>query len=391
MTDPMNKTSPRECVLTNARLCLPDQIVEGTVSVVDGKIHAVDTGRSGLPQAVDLAGDFLMPGIVELHTDNLEKHLIPRKMVRWPSTLAAFLTHDLQMLGAGVTTAFVSICVGEYAHNKHMRRELLHRSIETLRRVHALDAARGEHLLHLRCEAPDPEMWNLLEPYLDEPLLRFLSVMNHTMGQGQFADPARFRAYYDNGTWTEEYFERLKIETRENNERFAEPQRRQVVEACAARNIPVASHDDATLADVERAAADGVAVSEFPTTLEAARHAHAKGVRVMMGSPNIILGGSHSGNVAAMEVAKVGCLDILSSDYAPQSLLPSAFQIHRETGAPLHETLAALTLNPADAVNLPDHGRLAPGARADLLRVSLYDDEPHVHDVWVGGVKVLGR
>jgi alpha-D-ribose 1-methylphosphonate 5-triphosphate diphosphatase len=130
-------------------------------------------------------------------------------------------------------------------------------------------------------------------------------------------------------------------------------------------------------------------LTEFPTTLEAARAAGELGLAVLAGAPNLIRGGSHSGNVAAATLAEAGHLDILSSDYIPSSLLQAAFRLcDGELGLSLPEAIAKVTAVPADAVGLNDRGIVAEGYRADLVRVQVIDGRALVRGVWVGGERV---
>ena len=137
------------------------------------------------------------------------------------------------------------------------------------------------------------------------------------------------------------------------------------------------------------AKADGIRIAEFPTTHEAARAARQHGMSVIMGAPNVVCGGSHSGNVSALDLAAEDLLDGLSSDYAPKSLLHGAFILHDRIGLPLPKAVATVTAHIAAGVGLPDRGELAPGKRADLIRVRWIGDIPVVRSVWREGPQVM--
>ena len=380
--------SAEELVLTNARIVTADEVVTGTLRIRDGVISDVERGATRAGGAVDCCGDFVLPGLIEMHTDNLEKHLVPRPGVEWPSPLLAILAHDVQIAGAGITTVLDAISVGEY-EPVSKRNDLLELSIAALRQAGKRGLLRIDHLLHLRCEYGDKAVVDLLRTYIDDPLLRLVSLMDHTPGQRQWRDMSKWRQYHSKDGWSEERAEAVLAHRLTMQERYAAGNREKITALCRERNVPLASHDDTLFEHVEQAVEDGVALSEFPTTLEAASLAHDKGMRVVMGAPNVVRGGSHSGNVSALEVAQAGCLDILSSDYAPKSLLHAAFELHAQGVLSMPEAASTVTANVADAVGLDDRGRIAEGLRADLVRVTLVDDAPVARTVWRQGKRVL--
>ena len=197
-----------ETVFTNARLITPDAVVEGTLVVRDGHIVSLDNGASTLAERIDLEGDYLMPGLVELHTDNLEKHFIPRPKVLWPQGVPAFFAHDAQIVASGITTVFDALSVGEY-HDKG-RIAMLGKAVGALNSCRSTGKLRSEHLLHLRCEVADPRMQDLFFPLSDTPALSLVSLMDHTPGQRQWRDTSSYRTYYSNiASWTDEEFEQV--------------------------------------------------------------------------------------------------------------------------------------------------------------------------------------
>lgn len=383
-----------ETIFTNAQLVLPDGVARGSLAVRDGRIADLAEGR-GAPGTwpstlVDLEGDFLLPGLIEMHTDNMEGHLRPRPGVQWPSPLAALIGHDTQVAGAGITTVLDSVCCGDL-HKERNRSALLELTVRAITDGREKNVLRADHLLHLRCEICDPEAVGLFEPYAGESILRLVSLMDHTPGQRQFTSTDKFRQYYKSKhlAWSEEEFRAVMVELKAQQDEHSGPNRQAVVGLCKERNVPVASHDDTTVEHVEEGLDDGVSISEFPTTMAAARAAHEAGVGVVMGAPNLVRGGSHSGNVSAMELAREGCLDILSSDYVPSSLLHSAFLLHQNLDWPLHEALATVTSTPAQFLQMSDRGQLKPGKRADLVRVRLVDGYPVVRMVWRKGERII--
>jgi alpha-D-ribose 1-methylphosphonate 5-triphosphate diphosphatase len=218
-----------------------------------------------------------------------------------------------------------------------------------------------------------------------------MSLMDHTPGQRQFRDVGMLREFYMRGSaMTAEHVDRFIEERLLLHAQFAVENRRALVEISRQRNVPLASHDDTTLDHVAEAKSDGVCIAEFPVTAEAAQACHGAGIKVLMGAPNIVRGGSHSGNVAAIELARTSALDILSSDYIPSSLLLSAFHTARELPhVGLANAVAMVTINPAEASGLTDRGEIARGKLADLIHVSCASEVPVVRQVWRGGQRVL--
>jgi alpha-D-ribose 1-methylphosphonate 5-triphosphate diphosphatase len=379
-----------ELIFTNARIVTADtEIADGTLVTSGGRILAVEEGRSRDRQAVDLGGDLLLPGFVELHTDNMERHFSPRPGVRWPPE-AAVLAHDAEMAGAGVTTVFDAVRIGDMFDGDQFS-ESYHRMLGAIATVQQAGATRAEHLIHLRCEICFRDTATLFADVAVSPRVKLVSIMDHTPGQRQFVDAAKLKLYYTKKYgMTDAAFEAFCVERRQAHERYSPKNRRAIVEVAHARNLALASHDDATPEHVAESVADGMSIAEFPTTIEAASASHQAGLAVLVGGPNMVLGGSHSGNIAALELARRGVADILSSDYVPTSLLHGAFALARaEAGIGLPQAVRMVSLNAARAVGLDDRGELAPGKRADFVRLSLIGDIPVVREVWREGRRVV--
>jgi alpha-D-ribose 1-methylphosphonate 5-triphosphate diphosphatase len=379
-------------ILRNARIVLCDEVVHGCLAVRDGRIADISSGNSAAPDSIDFDGDLLLPGLVELHTDNLERNLMPRPKVRWP-TLPAVFAHDAQVAAAGITTVLDALSVGDIDHES-VRAEGLEETVRHIGQAADRGLLRADHLLHMRCEIAVPNVLDLLRPFLAEPRLRLVSLMDHTPGQRQWTDFAHYRTYVTGKKgWSDEKRERMITELLAAQERYADTHRQAITAMCRERGLAMATHDDTTEDHVHQAASEGIAISEFPTTLAAARAANAHHMGVIMGAPNVVRGGSHSGNAAAIDLARHGLLDALSSDYVPASLLHAAFLLGHQAGFSLPEAVATVTANPAAMAGLADRGRLAAGNRADLLRVKLLEDgdapHPVVSAVWREGRQVL--
>ena len=376
-----------ETVLANARIVLRDDVVDGSLVVADGVVRAIDGGPTSAPGAQDLGGALLIPGLIEMHTDNMEKHMVPRPGVLWPSPVAAILAHDLQIAGAGITTVYDAITIGEY-HENSLRRRILDDSVAAVTAARDGDLLRADHLIHLRCELGDPAVVDMCTPYVDNPLVGLVSLMDHTPGQRQWRDISKMVQYNKLEGWSAERLQAYIDERVERQGIHARPNRERILAMFGPRGLPLASHDDTLIEHVDEAVADGVLISEFPTTEDAAAAARAKGMAIVMGAPNVVRGGSHSGNVSALDLAAAGLLDGLSSDYVPASLLQSAIQLHERHDTPLPDAIGYVTANIADMLGLADRGEIAVGRRADLVQVDLVGSVPVIRSVWRQGRRV---
>lgn len=375
-------------IIQNAKIVLADDIIHGWAAVADGRVFEIGEGTPP-ERGLDLHEDYLVPGLVELHTDHLESHYAPRPKVRW-HPLGAVLAYDAQIASSGITTVFDSLRAGVDVDGGGLGAELIElaEAIDEARRHNLL---RCEHLTHLRCEIPSPDVVEVVEDFVARFPVGLMSLMDHTPGQRQFRDLSKYQIYYSGkmGKSPSEIEGIIAEKQRVNGDRSA-VNRPALVALAQSRKIPLASHDDTTLEEVEKSIEEGVALAEFPTTLDAAKASHAEGITVMMGAPNLIRGGSHSGNVAAETLAQEGVLDILSSDYVPASLLMAAFDLPRRVPTiALPQAIRTVTKNPADATGLSDRGEIAAGKRADLVRVHVKGETPVVRQVWRTGTRII--
>ena len=376
-------------IIKNARIIAADEDFTGSVLIEDGRIQSVDRGNSAVLGAEDWVGDWLMPGLVELHTDNLEKHLSPRPGVLW-NAHSAITVHDAQCAAAGITTVLDSVVIGDLEEGG-ARNQMLHSSIAALHQCSEEGLMRVEHLLHLRCEVSAPDILEVFHQYVGDSLLRLVSVMDHTPGQRQWRDLKSYRRYTErNGSYSEDEFDAMIAQRKADQQAFALPHRQLIVKAIRALGIPLASHDDTLLSDVALAVEEGVGMSEFPTTVAAAQAARDAGMAIIMGGPNMVKGGSHSGNVSAAELAQCDLLDIFSSDYVPSSLLLATFMLGNLENWTLSKAVRTVTCNPARAIGLDDRGDVAAGQRADLLRVRMNRvGMPHVLETILNGQRAF--
>jgi alpha-D-ribose 1-methylphosphonate 5-triphosphate diphosphatase len=377
------KSTGSETIIGNARIVLADRVIDhGWIAFAGGKV--AEFGEGDAPRgAEDAAGDLVMPGLIELHTDHLEAHYVPRPKVYW-NPLAAVISYDGQLATSGITTVLDSVRVGREDDTDETM------LIEAIASAREAGLLRSDHFLHLRCEIPMPDVIETLEQLIGRADLRLMSLMDHTPGQRQFRDEEKLRQYYRGKSGkTDAELDILFAQRLANQGAYAADNLRAVVAMARQYAIPLASHDDTTDENVAEAVRDGVSVAEFPTTMEAARGVHRAGIGVLMGAPNVVRGGSHSGNIAAVDLAREGLLDILSSDYIPSSLLMGALQLPKHVPAiDLASAIRTVTKAPAEAVGLHDRGEIATGKRADVIRVHVAGDVPVVRTVWREGQRV---
>jgi len=372
-----------DTILTHARLVLPDRVIQGSLLVRNGQISDLQTGDAS---GTDLDGDYLLPGIVDVHTDNLERQVQPRSNARWPSRSALF-AHDAQCAASGVTTVLDALCVGNLGYEHERTRTFLD-GVADLSALGDSGLLKAQHYLHLRCEIPAPDMRALLEPVAAHRSVRMVSLMDHTPGFGQYADLDIFRGLRRREGWSAEKIETSIGELQKRRSHLRNPNRRWVLALMARDGIAIASHDDRTAEEIAENLADGILISEFPVTMAAARAARSRGMQVIAGAPNIVRGGSHSGNVSVADLVRAEVVDVLASDYVPASLVEAAFRCTQSTGISLPQAVGLVTERPARMAGLHDRGRLAIGLRADLVQVRVHEGIAVVRAVWCAGVRV---
>src|SRR3979411_450207 len=381
----------RDTVLGNARIVLADRVIErGWIAFADGRVAGYGEGNAPAGSE-DANGDLIMPGLIELHTDHLEAHYVPRPKVFW-DPIAAVVSYDGQLATSGITTVLDSLRVWreDGAEEVDGRAGVLAEAIASARDA---DLLRADHFLHLRCEIPMPSVVEEAKELIGRPDVRLMSLMDHTPGQRQFRNEAKLRDYYrgKGAGMTDAELDTLFERRFAYQKADAAANMREIVALGDEYEIPVAVHGDISDETVGDAIRDRVSVAEFPTTMEAARGLHQAGIGILMGAPNMVRGGSHSGNIAAVDLAREGLLDILSSDYIPSSLLMAALQLPRHVPAiELPPAFRTVTTTPAEAVVLADRGEIAIGKRADLIRVHVARDVPVVRSVWREGRRVAG-
>lgn len=375
-------------ILANVDLVLPDRVTRGAIHIEGDQIADITEGGAVPAGALDCGGDLLIPGLIELHTDNLERHIQPRPGVDWPHQ-AAILAHDGELASTGITTVFDALRIGSlYGAGRGYAPYALALA-EEINELTRQQATRISHFIHLRAEICSETLLEEVAAFGPDHRVRLVSLMDHTPGQRQFRDLRKLAEYEQgkHGLSEEQFAAHVK---RLTALRAANGDHNEVEAVRFANNLgaTLASHDDTTADQVGVSAAYGVRLAEFPTTSEAAAASREAGIKIIMGAPNLIRGGSHSGNVAASELAEAGLLDILSSDYIPSSLLLGAFML-ADIWDDLPRAIATVTATPAGSTGLTDRGQLSKGLRADLIRVNHSEgNTPRIRGVWSRGLQV---
>jgi alpha-D-ribose 1-methylphosphonate 5-triphosphate diphosphatase len=375
--------------LSNAKLITEGAEFLGSITFNEGGIIDIDEGASVVNGAIDCEGDYVCPGLVELHTDNLERHLQPRPGVRWTSK-AAILAHDRELASIGITTVFDALRVGSVLSDENTTGYVKY-ARETASNVLSLlstNSLKISHFLHLRAEICTDTLPDELDEFGDDDRVGLVSLMDHTPGQRQFRNVEKLREYlkgkhgFSDEKIEEHFAERVELQAR-----VGKKHRDIAVAFSRSVGAILASHDDTTVEDVKSSANVGVTVAEFPTTIEAAKACRIENQYIIMGAPNVVRGGSHSGNIAATELGDAELLDILSSDYIPASLLMGAVRLGLRKND-ISAGIRLVTSAPADAAGLADRGRLEVGKRADIVRFRINDDMPIVGNVYAQGQQI---
>ncbi len=376
----------RRTLLTHAKVVYPDRVAEDSAILIeDGVIVAIDPVNCGAATVIDLSGRILMPGMIDLHCDALEKEVEPRPNVHFPLNFACSQA-DKRNAMAGVTTVFHALSFAHHefgVRNNQFAAEIAHAIHDW--QQHAL----VENRVHARCEVTDTSAPEILTGLIDKNEIHLLSFMDHTPGQGQFKDVAAYRNYLA-GSYkkTEEELDDL-LQSKLANVQGTEELIGQLAKKARAHCIPLASHDDDSPERVCAMAELGVSISEFPVNIETARTAKYRGISTLFGAPNVLRGASQSGSMRALDAVLKGVADCLCGDYSAAALLPSVFKLAELSGYELQEMVALVTCNPARAAGLLDRGEILVGKRADLIAVQHLGGLPQVEHVWVRGQAVF--
>ncbi|MCG5536795.1 alpha-D-ribose 1-methylphosphonate 5-triphosphate diphosphatase [Ectothiorhodospira mobilis] len=369
--------------LTHARIVTPTQTLDdASLLIEDGRIAAINpvsfpTGAT----EIDLEGRLLLPGLIDLHCDALEKEIEPRPGVHFPIDFAV-QNADRRNAIAGITTVFhaLSFANAELGVRNNAFAADIARAVHELR-----DDLLVDNRVHCRYEVTDTDAPALLTELLEHDAIHLLSFMDHTPGQGQFKSDQAYRDYLARSYKKSEAEIDALLEEKHAAGAGAEQRMRELAETAHKHGIQVASHDDDTPEKARFVHDLGATLSEFPINLETARTARELGMATIFGAPNILRGKSQSGSMRALDAVLEGVADCLCADYAPAAMLPALFQLVEQTGISLAHSIRLASLHPARAAGLNDRGAIAPDLRADLIAVRLHEGLPRVEGVWVAG------
>lgn len=354
-----------------------------SVSIVleEGRIGGLlnRTERFG-GETLDAAGGYILPGMVDLHCDAIEKQAVPRPGVEFPLELA-FLEMDRYFAASGITTGFHAISFMDDRGRSMARGRAL---CEVINRQGGEGLVR--HELHLRCELPQEGSVEMVEEVINAHPVKIVSMMDHTPGQGQFQDLEWFKRYWKEDQGVEDdLIAAAMAGVAQGGYSLNIDRMDRLAQVTKERGVTLASHDDDTPERVELLAERGGRISEFPINIESARRARELGLSVCMGAPNVVRGRSSGGNLGASGAVKLGLVDALCSDYHPPSMLQAAFKLAREGVLNLPSAVGLISSGPARAAGLLGRGSIAEGAVADLIVVGERSGIPVVTHTIVNG------
>jgi alpha-D-ribose 1-methylphosphonate 5-triphosphate diphosphatase len=340
---------------------------------------------------IDAQGRLLTPGFIDIHSDYIEHMAAPR-----PSSLIDFhlalRETERELITHGITTMFHSLSI---IKSTEFPEKPIRNAANTQQFVSLIDQSHHtphqiRHRFHARFEIDSLDRIDELTAYIENNQVHLISFMDHTPGQGQYRDLENYKATLKGYRKVSDTEIEAIIQHSQNRPKMTLEMIEQLCRLAQKKGIAIASHDDDSADKLETIRSFGATISEFPLTLEVAREARKKGLHTLAGAPNVLLGGSHNGNLSAAEAIHDGCMDMLCSDYYPAAMLHSIFKLHAESGKPLHELFRLITLNPAKAVNLSDQlGSIEIGKKADLLLIDRLDNiMPVITHAFVDGIPV---
>lgn len=372
-------------LLSHARVVLPNEILEdASVLLEDDCILAVCPENQRVDCEINLKHQYLMPGLVDLHCDALEKEVEPRPNVHFPLDFACAQA-DKRNAAAGVTTVYHALSFAKEelgVRNNEVAAELA-------RAVHQWQPhGLVDNRVHCRYEITDATALPILLQLLVEQSMHIVSMMDHTPGQGQFKNLNAYREFITRTYEKTDAEVDALVEQKMADAAGAYQRMQNLAQAAHEHGIAVASHDDDSPQRVATMSSLGADISEFPITLDAARAAKQAGMATIFGAPNVLRGKSQSGSMKAVDAIIHGVADCLCADYAPATLIVAVFKISQHSELTLPQALQLASSNPARAAKLSDRGEIAAGKRADLITIAEPGGLPQVTDTWVAGQRV---
>ncbi|XPV68295.1 MAG: alpha-D-ribose 1-methylphosphonate 5-triphosphate diphosphatase [Halarcobacter sp.] len=355
-------------------------IIRSTNILIDGKFQGADIVIQGdkitavcpyksIDVAIDLGERRVVPGFVDLHGDAIEKEIEPRPGARFPTAMAV-VEFDKKLSIAGVTTMYHAVGFNDEELSKGRGTEQSKELIENIYEANKNHLG-VDNLVHARFEITSHSSLKSIKQLIEDKKVNMLSLMDHSPGQGQFKTLESWKKYHLSAysIEDEDVEEYLKNKTSKDKTGIVED----LVAFGLEHNIPILSHDDDCENKLNTLKQLGVTFSEFPLSVEVAKKAKQMNISTGMGAPNVVRGGSQSGNIAAKELVKVGVCDYLCSDYHPASLLMSPYRLKEDVNLNLEEGFAMISTTPAKLAKLEDRGEIKEGKLADIIVI----DESH--------------
>lgn len=374
--------------IINGKIVLEKEILEHHVVLIDQQVIVdiiPEEEFQGAQDVYNAYGGYVTPGFIDIHSDHIESMAAPRPSSVMDMELAVY-EFEKECCTHGITTMFHSVSIWEGVGASVMRKpehvkklaDIIEKSHSQLHLIH--------HRFHMRFEIDNLAQFPLMMEYLKENRVHLISFMDHTPGQGQYRNIEIYKNYVRSKKNMAEEEVEEEVKRRMGTEKLALSSIEEAANLAKKQGISIASHDDDTVEKLDIVKSFGATISEFPITLEVAAEAKKRGMYTVVGAPNILLGGSHSGNMSAADAIVAGVADILCSDYYPASLLHSIFMMEKQ-GQRIEDMVAKVTIHPARATGI-DHivGSIERGKKADLLIIrKLPNDLPAITDVFVDG------
>jgi len=380
--------------ITNGKIVTPDEIIENQILLIDkGRIHSFSQNTDGAETVVDAQGRYILPGLIDVHSDKIEQFIQPRPTSQMDFAFA-FNACERDLLSSGITTMYHSIALFQ---DELFGKSPL-RTSENVKKITDLIVGNQphgrliRHRVHLRIEIDNLDAYDLVQDMIRQGKVHQISFMDHTPGQGQYRN---LEVYYDSisprgGKEIETMGFEGVLEHHKTKQTLSLRQMKELAALARANEIAVASHDDDCDEKLAINKEIGVDISEFPISLDVAKSAKAQGLFTVVGAPNILRGCSHSGNMSGAEAVLEDLADIICSDYYPAAILHSVFHMHTKYGVPLPQMVNRVTFNPARAMGTADdYGSIEPGKKADLLIVDMIANSPAITHVFVDGNQAL--
>ncbi|MGF7058771.1 phosphonate metabolism protein PhnM [Brassicibacter mesophilus] len=380
-------------LITNGQIVMEDRILTGYDLIVENdRIKKIaKKGENHLTsdfEIIDANGGYIAPGFIDIHADYIEHMAAPR-----PTSLMDFELSirecEKQLICHGITTMFHSLSLyksSEFGNNPIRKHENVCKFIDLVEKSHS-SRHLIRHRFHARFEIDNLEQINNLKTYINEGKVHLVSIMDHTPGQGQYRNLEIYRETLKGYSKLTDLEIDEIIKNSQSKDKMTINMIREIGYLARKKRIAFASHDDDSIEKLDLVQGLGATISEFPITLEVAKEAKKRGMYTIAGAPNILLGGSHSGNLSAAVAIEHDSIDILCSDYYPAALLHAIFKLHEEYGHDLHQMFKLITINPAKAVNMDNEiGSIKENKKADILIIEKIENNyPAITSVFVDG------